>query len=185
LHDERSQKHSITITAESGNIATENNAAMLYMQNGTVQKFSYESHKSEILNFDDYVFNLTENQRVDDALRWKSKERYLTELLNPDDDSEELELERYRTEIHQRFTYPLLPIIFSAIALACILRGGFSRRGNISNIILAIFLAVIFLGAMMSSYNLIETSAKFTPLLYLNFVLFFFISFKILNNKGK
>ncbi len=185
LHDERSPKHSITITAESGNIVTENSAAMLYMQSGTVQKFNYENHKSEILTFDDYVFNLTENQRVDDKLRWKSKERYLTELLNPDYDSEDFELEKYRTEIHQRFTYPLLPIIFSAIALACVLRGGFNRRGNISNIILAIFLAVIFLGAMMSAYDLIETNTKFTPLLYLNFILFFFISFKILNNEGK
>jgi len=185
LHDERSARYSITITAETGNIETENHSALLYMQNGTVQKFNHEDQKSEILNFDDYVFNLTETQKNDDKTRWKSKERYLNELLNPEETSESFELERYRAEVHQRFTYPLLPLIFSAIALACILRGSFSRHGNISNIILAVSLSVIFLGLMISCYNLVEASAKFTPLLYLNFALFFVISFKILNNKGR
>jgi len=172
LYDERSEEYSITITAKTGRIVTEDNSALLYMDNGTVQKFNYLSHKSEILNFDNYVFNLSENQKSTTAIRWKAKERYLNELLNPEEETEAFEIARYRAETHQRFTYPLLPIVFSLIALSCIMRGGFSRGGNLSNIVLAIFLAAIFLGLTIVCYDLIESSAKFVPVLYLNFVIF-------------
>ncbi len=179
LHDERADQYSMTITAQTGRIVTEDNSALLYMENGTVQKFNYISRKSEILNFDNYVFNLSENNKDVTRLRWKSKERYLHELINPDD-AEEYEIKRYRAEIHQRFTYPLLSVIFSIIALACILRGGFSRSGNLMNIILAVFLVAIFFSVTIASYSLIESSPKFTPVLYLNFIIFFAVSLKLL-----
>lgn len=178
LHDERSSQYSITITAKTGHIVTEDNTALLYMEDGTVQKFNYLSRKSEILNFDNYVFNLSDNQKGSTKFHWKAQERYLQELLYPESDSEDIELRRYRAELHQRFTYPLLPIIFSIIALTCILRGEFSRRGNSSNIILANLAASVFLGLIMASYGLIEYSPKFTPVLYLNFVIFFIVSLR-------
>lgn len=182
LHDERVDEHSITITAKTGKIVTEDNSVLLYMEEGTVQKFSYKTHKSEILNFDNYVFNLTDSQKSTTQIRWKSGERYIHELINPGDDAEDFEIERYRAEIHKRFTYPLLPIIFTLIALSCILHGQFNRNGNLSNIILAIFLAAFFLGMTITSYSLIESSPKFIPLLYFNFVLFFGIGFKLLTS---
>jgi len=191
LHDERASQYSITITAKTGHIVTESNSALLYMEDGTVQKFNYLSRKSEILNFDSYVFNLSDNQKSSTKFHWKAKERYLRELLNPESDSEDIELRRYRAELHQRFTYPLLPIIFSIIALTCILRGEFSRKGSSSNIVLASLTAAIFLGLIMVSYDLIESSPKFTPVLYLNFIVFFVISLRPLisnfshKNEGK
>lgn len=180
LHDERSKKYSLTITATKGKIVAEATSALLYMENGTVQKFNYEDSKSEILNFDNYVFNLSENEKADKEKRWKSKERYLWELINPEEDADYIDLEKYRKELHQRFTYPLLPIIFSLIALACILRGHFSRNGNLTNIILATIMAVVFLGLAIVNYNLIESAPETIPLLYLNFALFFSITLKML-----
>ncbi len=182
LHDERSPQYSITITAKTGKIVTEDEAALLHMEEGTVQKFNYESRQSEILNFDNYSFNLTENNKNSSRLHWKAKERYIHELINPNDDSEDFEIQKYRAEIHQRITYPLLPIIFSMIALACILRGEFSRKGNLPNIILAVVLASIFLGLTLVSYNLLESSSKFLPLPYLNLIIFFTISQRLLTS---
>jgi Predicted permeases len=83
-----------------------------------VQKFNYHDSKSEILNFDNYVFNLNENQKGSTSIRWKPKERYLDELINPQDDYEDSDLKKYRAELHERFTYPLLPLTFSMIAAA-------------------------------------------------------------------
>lgn len=182
LHDERSNKYSITITAKNGDIVSENNSAMLYMENGTVQKFNYEDHKSEILNFDSYVFNLTENQKIDRTMRWKPKERYLSELIFPEKEAKDDDLLEYKAELNQRFTYPLLPIVFSIIGLSFILRGSFNRGGNLMNIVAAIFAVTVFLILTFISYNLIEISTKFTPFLYLNFVTFFVIGLKILNS---
>ena len=159
------------------------------MEDGTIQKLDYETNKSEILNFDNYVFNLTETQKNSDKSRWKARERYLHELLNPDPEEEPdfNDLEKYRTEIHQRLTYPLLSIIFSILALAFILRGSFSRHGNILNIVFAAATSVTFLILVMISYSMIESTPQMTPFLYLLFILFFLIGIKMLteNNQQK
>lgn len=180
LHDERSNQYSITITAKRGKIVVENKAALLQMEDGTVQKFNYQNDKSEILYFDNYVFNLSENQKETSQFHWKAKERYLDELLDPKDDVEDSDLEKFRVEIHERFTYPLLSLVFSCIAIALILHGQFNRKGNISNNILAIFAAAIFLGITIFSYNLIGLSPKFIALPYLNFAIFCTVSLKLL-----
>jgi lipopolysaccharide export system permease protein len=184
LHDERSDKYSITITAKSGNIVTESNSALLYMVDGTVQKFNYDNQKTEILNFDDYVFNLTESKKAASGFHWKVKERYLNELLNPEADLDENELKKFRAELSQRFTYPLLPIMFSLIAAAFVLRGNFNRHGNVLNIVFAIITAVLFLLSLMFIYSLIESSEKFTSLLYLDFAIFFAASLALLHEKS-
>jgi lipopolysaccharide export system permease protein len=185
LHDERSDKYSITITAKNGDIVSENNSAMLYMENGTIQKFNYEDRKSEILNFDNYVFSLTENKKTDKTMRWKAKERYLHELLFPKEETKDSDMTKYTAELNQRFTYPLLPLVFSIIGLSFILRGSFNRRGNFTNILLAIIAATVFLILTFISYNLTEISVKFTPLLYLNFIVFSVGGLKILNDNSR
>ncbi len=183
LHDKRASDYSITITAKSGYINSQNNSALLYMKNGTVQKLNYATNLSEILHFDDYVFNLTENNKGDVFKRWKAKERYFGELINPNDDSEPDDLIKYRTELNQRFTYPLLSMVFTVIALGAILHGNFSRRGNVRNIISAIVIAVIFFGLILASYNIIEISPQLTPLLYLIFAISIIFGVKILREK--
>lgn len=183
LHDERNYNYSTTITAETGRIVADSSSALLYMEQGTVQKFNYNSRKSEILHFDNYVFNLTEGNESNDELYWKSKERYLSELTNPESKVHPDDLLKFRTEIHQRFTYPLLPIIFSVIALSCIMRGSFSRRGNTANIVLAICLSTTFLILTISIYNLMESSPKATILLYSNFLLFFIVGISSLSER--
>jgi len=183
IYDKRNPQYSVTITAKSGKISVKNESALLFMQNGTVQKFNYTDQKSEILNFDDYVFNLTQNQEEDTSLRWKPGELYLQELLNPNTDLSDEELAKYRSEINQRFTYPLLPISLTLIALSFILRGQFSRRGNSLNIVLAIFIAAAFLALVITSFNLIENSSKFVFLPYAIFLFFSIFSLNFLVKK--
>ena len=186
LHDDRAHDYSITITAKSGNIAMEDSSALLYMETGTIQKFNKFSQKSEILNFDNYVFNLTERKNKKEGMRWKAKERYLNELINPNDDSNEKDLARYRAEFHERLTYPLLPFVFSLIALTCILRDNFSRKGNLTNIILATSLTTGFMVTIIMIYNLIESSESFIPVLYFNILLFSVTCLHFMNkNSGK
>lgn len=172
LFEDKPGEYNLTITAKSGHIVSEDNSALLYMDTGTIQKFNKKDKSSEILNFESYVFNLTNNQGTQNKRRWKAKERYLDELLHPNDDSTKKDIAKYRSEFHQRLTYPLLPICFAIIALTCILRDNYSRRGNLSNIILATSMGTIFLVLTIMSYDLIETSAQYAFAPYLNIVLF-------------
>jgi lipopolysaccharide export system permease protein len=185
IHDERQSQYSITITAKNGKIVIEDKSALLYMQEGTVQKFNYQNNKSEILNFDEYVFNLTEDKKINKSLHWKAKERYLSELFYPEDGIEKIDIGKFRVEIYQRFTYPLLPIVFVIISLGFILRGDFKRRGNSKNIILTILVSSLFLATTTAIYELIVSNPNFIILLFLNF--FVFIGFGInllIQNRG-
>lgn len=183
LYDKRNSQYSLTITAKSGHITTEEKSAMLYMEQGTVQKFNYQTQKTEILNFDTYVFNLTENQNSNSSFNWKVSELYLHELLNPKENLDEKEINQYRSEINQRFTYPLLPIAFTFIGLSLVLYGQFNRHGNTRNTIMAICAAIAFFAITMISYRLIEVSPKLVFLPYLNFFFFLVLSLKILVKK--
>lgn len=179
LHDERSTEYSVTITAKEGKIVIEDSSVLLHMEKGTLQRQNYKSLKTEILNFDNYVFNLSENQKGSAKRRWKPKERYLHELFDISDAGEK-DIGKYRSEINQRFTQPILPIIFTLIALSCLLKGSFNRSGNSKNIILALILTTIFLSITLVSYDLIESSAIFVPLLYFNIIAFIIICMKLM-----
>ncbi len=90
------------------------------------------------------------------------------------------DISKFRAEIHERFIYPLLSPVFTMIALAFILHGQFSRKGNISNIIMAIMAAASFLVLNIVSFDLIKSSAKFTAIPYLNCLVFTLLSIKML-----
>lgn len=180
LNDQREDGYSLTITAKKGNIAMEENSALLYMEDGTVQRFNIENKKSEILSFDNYVFNLTEAKQDELSTYWKAKERYIHELLYPKDEVDEANLNKFWVEVNERFTYPLLPIVFSLIALGCILKGDFNRRGSISNILLAIFINSGFFVLFISSFDLVEKSKKLTFIPYLVMIIFSIVGFVLL-----
>lgn len=174
LHDARSLEYSITITAKRGNLKSEGGSLLLYMQDGTVQRFNYKDNKEEILSFDDYVFNLSDNTKKDDLQkRWKAKERYLNELMNPTDNSTAADILQYKIELQQRITYPLMSLVLTMIGLAFILRGDLNRRGNGVNIAVAIIVGISFLGITIMIYRLLESSLALLPLLYLHFIFFF------------
>lgn len=180
LNDERSKKYSVTITAKKGNIVAEKNSALLYMEDGTLQKFNRLDNKSEILKFDNYVFNLIENEKPSSHTRWGAKERFLPDLINPGPEVDYILADKLRSEIHQRITFPLFSLVFSLIALACILHGQLNRSGNLKNIFIASAATTFFLATSIALSDLITSSEKCIPLLYLNFALFIAVSLKFL-----
>jgi len=182
LHDQRNSEYSLTITSQKGHIIMEQNSALLYMENGTVQKFNYANQKSEILQFDDYVFNLTETKTNKINSSWKARERYISELVSPEEEIDEKKRLKFWVELNERLIYPLLPILFALISLASILKGSFNRKGNNSNIITAIVLNVIFFTSLMAALGMIEKSKALTPLPYLVISVFVIASVALLTS---
>jgi lipopolysaccharide export system permease protein len=184
IYDSRNPDYSTTITSKTGTINEENNLVLLYLKEGTVQRFSYKSKKSDILHFDSYVVNLSDNSNETTiGLKWKASERYINELLNPTDKVSAKDLAEYYVELHQRITYPLLSLVLTLIACAFVLDGKFNRYGNLSHNLKAVFAAAGFVGLMMVSYNLISRKPQFVILLYLIILLFIIISVRILKDQ--
>jgi len=181
IYDKRPEKYSLTITASKGHISAESSSALLYMENGTIQKFNHIEIKSEIINFDNYVFNLSDNTKQNEVKVIKTRERDFFELLSFDKDLEYgVTPEEIRTEIHQRLTYPLFSVNLCMIGLAFILRGDFNRRGNTKNIMSAIIASASFIGIITMIYSFIENAPQFIPALYMVMALFFIINLKML-----
>ena len=183
LNDERSDKYSITITAESGDIVAQDGAVYLRMENGTLQRSNYSKESNEILNFDDYIFNLTKDKEKHGEIIWKSKERYFHELINNKDELDESKIKSIISEIHERITYPMLPLILTLIAISAMMYGQFNRRGNLKNIITTIICGVTFMSLNIISYELIEYSFKLTPIVYLEILITAFLAIKFAIDK--
>ncbi len=177
----KDSENSLTITAKSGRVRYENNNLLLDMNDGTIQQFNYKDNKEEILNFDKYVFNLTENNKTDyQNKKWKVQEMFVSELINPSENSSPKELMQYKAELQQRFTYPLMSLLLSMIALSIMLRGDLNRHGNIKNIITSSIVAVLFFATTITIFRLLDTSLNFIPLLYLHLFIFFAATLRIL-----
>jgi lipopolysaccharide export system permease protein len=187
LYDNYNKDSSITLTAKSGDLVQENGAILMRLKNGTLQKYNFNQRNSEILNFDSYVVNLSQNKEENFGHVWTAQERYLHELLNPDDLDPDSHFyvkqsNSIRVEIHQRFTYPLFSLMLALIACSYILKGEFSRRGSSKNNIQAVGTACAFIGITMVSYDLMEKSRIYTALLYGNFFFFTSLSIYLLRN---
>lgn len=146
IHDQRSANNILTITAETGKIIAEKGVILLEMNNGSIQRFNPTTQKSDILYFQEYILNLTENNADNNnQIKWKPQEQYLLELFNPDRILSDSEQSEYNIEIYQRFLYPLFPFFLVMIALFFILKENFTRHGGLKNIAGATLFAMLFL----------------------------------------
>jgi lipopolysaccharide export system permease protein len=180
LHDRRSSEYGLTITASKGKIVIRNKSAFLEMELGTVQKFNYKDRNSEIMKFDNYLFNLSESTKVNHNNKLKANEYYFHELLNPPDNLTETEYKKIKSEIHERLIDPLLSLVLVLIALSLILKGEFKRNGNANYIIYSILTASTYFMLNILSYSFIKYSSNLAILPYLNFIIFVYIALEIL-----
>ena len=102
----------------------------------------------------------------------KSREIY-QDIIESEEEVDERKRLKFWVEFHERLIYPLLPILFSLISLASVLKGSFNRKGNNSNIITAVIMNVAFFASLMASFGLIEKSKNLTAIPYI--VIFIFV----------
>lgn len=185
INDQRQEDSSITLTAEFGNLIIEDDSVFLKLKNGTLQRFNLKSKKSEILKFDEYIFNLNDKNYESFNYKWKPNERLINELIYPTDYLSAKEIEKINAEIHKRINDPLISLVFSIIICTSILNIKISRRGNFFALFLTLIWCLIYIIFLIFSYRLNENSNSmfFVPYL-INFVfiisaLMRFFSFKL------
>jgi len=173
INDQRQKDFSITLTSEFGNLIVENESVFLKLRNGTLQRFNLESQKSEILKFDEYIFNLNDQNHESFNYKWKPNERSINELIYPNDYLTPKEIEKINAEIHKRINDPLISLIFSLIICSSILSVKISRKGNFINSFLTLIGCLIYIISLIFSYRLSEKSNSLVFLPYLiNFSFF-------------
>jgi lipopolysaccharide export system permease protein len=118
IHDERDPSQLMTYLAEEGRIMKqEDGRALLIMRNGHIQRQNGKSKVVQIVVFDSYLFDISQFGPKEGPRDFKPRERYLGELLNPDlnDAYYKQNAGKFRSELHDRLSNPLYPILFVLI----------------------------------------------------------------------
>lgn len=142
VHDQRNLKKTVTLVAERGALVTTPEGPRVVMANGSRQERDADTGRVNVLYFDRYTVDLgAMREEVQRTFR-DQNELFIDDLLYPTERiTERKNFDEYIAEGHQRLTAPLLALSLTAIGVAVMLSGEFSRRGHTARIISAIVLA--------------------------------------------
>lgn len=172
LHDNRNPEKPQTWLAERGALISTEDGPRAVMINGNRQEVDRVRGKFSMLLFDQTTLDIG-NASGAKTNRWREpRERYLHELFNPQDTRPS---EPYYADLiaegHSRIVQPLLPLTCAAVTLAILLTGSYSRRGQVADILKAIFITVLILVASLGTRSLASKQPIMIMAMYANALL--------------
>jgi lipopolysaccharide export system permease protein len=172
IHDERDPKQVMSYLAERGQIISNDDGAYLVMFDGYVQRLDTQGTDKgvQIVAFDQNMLDLSElapEEATDKELR--PRERYISELINfgPDSKFYPAFKGQVRSELHERLSTPLYPLVFVFIAIALLAHARTTRENRWGQIVTAFGIAIALRVAGITANNLVTLNAWATPLVYL------------------
>lgn len=168
LNDNRNKKVSLTITAKEGRLGLKEGELFLYMTDGTVQRYVHESNQTNILEFGSYIFNLSEEEKIEKNKTLKVSERYPHELLDLSGYPSEEMKNKFISHFHKRIMMALLGLAMICTGLAIMLGKEFSRRGSFSSIVTSAVVVIVFFAISISLFKVSEANLSF---IYLNYTI--------------
>ena len=172
VHDERDDKQIMSYLADRGRIISNDDGSYLVMFEGHVHRYETKSPDQgvQIVAFDQYVLNISDfNPKDTGSKELRPRERYLSELLNPDPKllKQKGAAGQLRTELHDRFSTPFYPLLFACLAVAILGHARTTRESRWAQILIAAEIAVGLRVSGPTASNLVTLSAGATPLVYL------------------
>ena len=165
VHDARNPARPITMMAERGSIVSGKDGPRVVMVNGNRQEVSQKDGSLSLLYFDRYAFDIAAIQKAE-AVRWREpRERFLPRLFDPPK-SDDWIRSKLIMEGHHRLAMPLLPVAFTIVALAFLLGGDFSRRGQMWRVMAAVIAALFIETSQLSVKTMGESVPELAPLMY-------------------
>ncbi len=168
VHDSRDRDRVVTLIAESGALASSPEGPRIVMLNGNRQELDRRDGRVSFLFFDRYTITLDAAANVAVGLRQRdATERFLWELLDPADIVDTRTRRVFLAEGHSRLATPLYAFAFTLVALAALLSGSFSRRGQTLRVLGAVIVVVALQALAIGLTNLAGRNSALIPLLYL------------------
>ncbi len=164
-HDSRIKGGEYTLMAESGAIVKTEEGARVALFKGSRQSFDKTTHQLSLLYFDRYLFDMNQGNKVGGARFHEPRELTLSELANMDLTNVK-GAGKFSVEMHRRLALPWSAMGFVFIALASLMSGSFSRRGESKRIIMAVILAGAYQAGILSIISAAAKQAALTPLIY-------------------
>ncbi len=163
VHDNRVAHAPVTMMAEHGKLVQGNRGPQFYLEQGIRQEM--RDGRMSWLNFDHYTLDISFYTGVAGQRDRDPSEQYVGELLSADRDDEEFVY--LRAEAHQRLVWPLYNVSLAMMAVAVLLSGEFSRRGQWRRILIASAAAVMIALVGVGLRNMVVKQPMLIPMMYL------------------
>ena len=164
-HDSRIKGGEYTLMAESGAMIKTEEGARVVLSKGNRQSFDKKTNQLSLLYFDRYLFDMKSENKVGGVRFHEPRELTLSELNNMDLTNVR-GAGKFTVEIHRRLALPWSAMGFVFIALASLMGGSFSRRGETKRVIMAIVLAGAYQAGILSAISAAAKQSALTPLIY-------------------
>lgn len=134
------------ILARSAALVSVDGQPTLLLRDALSQQLD-ENMQLSVLEFDQYMFDLTDFMKEDAELILKASDKYLYELFFVDrkDYFQNKEADGFLAEANARLTTPFLNIVMAMLAILAVLGGDFSRQGYGRRIAIASAAACVIL----------------------------------------
>ncbi|MBL4719689.1 MAG: LPS export ABC transporter permease LptF [Alphaproteobacteria bacterium] len=160
VHDNRNPSQPVTMMAESGAIVRSDTGPRVILVNGNRQQVDRDGGKLSLLYFDKYTVEINVDSADVAARRREPRERYLHELLNPQDLDGDIHYgKKLAAEGHARLSSLFLPFNYCLIAMAFMLTGAFDRRGQSK----ALYTAIAVMASIVISHVGAQNMAAHRP----------------------
>lgn len=168
FHDARNPEEVVSVTAARAELVMDGEEAFLQMFNGHIVRQPGPNAAAQLITFESYALSLDSFQRKESKHYWKTKERYLSELTNPEPDDPRFKDDpgSFRAEIHERFSSCLYPIAFVMIALAFMGQAQSTRTNRTQAVMGGFALAALSRLVGLGMNKLVVLDASAVPLMY-------------------
>ncbi|WP_207462703.1 LPS export ABC transporter permease LptF [Azospirillum sp. SYSU D00513] len=168
IHDARVPEKPVTIMGDRAVMLTEAAGARFVVYDGNRQELDRATGRLSQLFFERYAVDLKVLSGGSADRYPDSRERSTAELLAPPAGAVTNEKVRRDlvAELHNRFSSPLLALAFMGIALASLLSGEFSRRGQTSRMTVAVLLVIVLQASALGMNSLASANPVFVPMMY-------------------
>lgn len=168
VDDLRDPEVGFTYLAERAMVLDTVDRQLLVMSNGTIQRQTHRDAGLSIIAFEAYAFDLSDLQPDVQKPVFRPSERSTLDLISPDtsEDYVKRNLGRFRSELHDRMTQPLLSIAFVMIVFMFLGDARTTREGRGMSIVLAIAGCAALRFGMFSATSSASTSRVAVAMLY-------------------
>ena len=165
VHDSRERGRTVTLLAERGRLIRGESGPILQLWDGSYQERDEDGELS-VVSFAETAVELV-GQQEPQARSLKSRELYLSDLLNPGPEVRAPEERAQRiAEGHDRLAWPLVSLALPLVAVTSVLRHRPVRESSWHATAAAAAIAVAIALASFTLLNFAKTDLRFVPLLY-------------------
>jgi lipopolysaccharide export system permease protein len=168
MQDNRDPKQAMTYLAERGVLQKQGQASYLFMTNGHIIRRENVKEPPQIIAFETYAIDLDRFDKPGAEPELKPRERYYSELAHPlpNDPDYVRQPGFFRAELHERFSSPIYPFAFVAIALAFVGQAQSTRQNRWKGVAAAVLAGFALRVSGLGINNLVVINQKWVPAMY-------------------